>query len=247
MSIQVKYLANTAFLIKSKDHALLIDAFYDSGLPMFSNLPPEVHEKILREEGEYAGIDLVLVTHRHRDHGVARLLAEYGKHDVTFLVPEDMMNRRLEQNGRFIAIPPAGGEIWNQKGLVIQAVPTEHDGDVLDIPVLHFSYLLEFPPEGKRLLFLGDSRTDWGVFGPALAGRKIDLMALNFVEINQEKGRDFIRKVDAGSTLLCHLPLPEDDHTHMAKLAQRNLRRQGEGFVSCHVCDETGFTVELCE
>ncbi len=249
MAINIKYLANTAFLIKNAKHSMLIDSFYQIYDLPYSDIPEDVYKEILEKKGDFSDIDIVLVTHYHQDHCTKARLSEYENRNAVLILPQDTSGGSEDDVfEKHIAVPENGGRLMEDESIAITAIPTRHDGDDKIGDTVHFSYFAEFITEGINILFLGDADTDdetMDAVSGAVNGKKIDCLVLNFVKINQEKGRRFIKAIDAKMTLLCHLPLPEDDRYHMAKLAKRNLARLGPEFDTCVMCDESGMSFEI--
>ena len=71
MQEQVKatFLVNAAVLLEFRGTKLLIDGIYDENGHCFSNLSERQWEKLKAGEGEFAGIEYLLFTHEHGDHG----------------------------------------------------------------------------------------------------------------------------------------------------------------------------------
>ena len=84
-SLTVEYLANEGVLISSGSSSVLIDGLFGDGLPGYATVPPAVRDSLERALGRFGDIDLVLVTHVHRDHfsapavAVALMVYAFGK------------------------------------------------------------------------------------------------------------------------------------------------------------------------
>ena len=67
--IEIAYIANEGFLIRSGGKALLVDALFRDATIDYCDVPSqELLESMVASEGLFRDIDLVLVTHAHRDH-----------------------------------------------------------------------------------------------------------------------------------------------------------------------------------
>jgi len=72
------YVANMGVLVSSGDSKVLIDALFDYPNNRFSRVPaPETLESIMKGEPPFDGVDLVLATHKDRDHFNGALAARY--------------------------------------------------------------------------------------------------------------------------------------------------------------------------
>lgn len=68
--IAVTYVANMGVLVEGGECRVLIDALFRDGVPGYDYASPSVESRRLMERAQppFAGIDLVLITHRHLDH-----------------------------------------------------------------------------------------------------------------------------------------------------------------------------------
>lgn len=245
-NVSIEYLANAGFLIRGGHHKILLDAIYSQRFLPFSAMRPEVLQAILRGEGDFADVDLVLVTHRHPDHCSPQDVLNLENPDVTLIVPPDAYPEGTAQPKQTLISPRGDGVLWEDETLRITGVHTEHDrdGDIAEKRI-HYSYLLEFKQEDACILVMGDAATKPRLFETWLEGKRPSAVIINFVEINQDKGREFLREVDPDLAILCHLPLPEDDQFHMAKLARRSLDKYQAELPPCILCSEPNTKIEL--
>ena len=245
-TIRILYLANTGFFITAQKHRILLDAVFTRRHYPFSAMPKNVLEKILTRTGHFSDVTMLIVTHRHEDHCDGDALLRYSGDGTPVILPLDVYEAGMpETKLRLMPNPVHGGKVFEDDTLRVTAIPTRHDGPQDVLPGEHFSYLLEFLPEHVNLLALGDAETTYEQFSPYLDGKRIDLMTANFVEINQDRGRTFLNRIHPILTLLCHLPLPEDDQYRMAKLAGRNLDRLKDALPDCLLCDMPGIAAEV--
>ncbi|MBO5522010.1 MAG: MBL fold metallo-hydrolase [Eubacterium sp.] len=243
--IKITYLANAGFLITGGGHGVLVDAVFTRAFDPFSAMPPHILEEIGNREGIFRDADLLLVTHRHVDHCDPRHLPQAGGGKMTFLLPGEICDLMPETDQPVIRIE-RDGVIYRDDGLVITAIQTPHDRAAYYAPVMHVSYLLEYGgATGRRILVMGDAETQPGMFAPWLQGGHVDAVLVNFVEINQKKGRAFLRELNPGTAVLCHLPLPEDDRYHMIRLTGRSLSEYGGELPPCLLCDACGVSLTI--
>lgn len=72
------FVANMGVLISSGDSKVLIDGLFDYPNPRFYRVPaPGTLESIMKGEPPFDGVDLVLATHKDRDHFSGALTARY--------------------------------------------------------------------------------------------------------------------------------------------------------------------------
>lgn len=75
--LQVMYIANEGFMLKSKQHKILIDALFSDGYGYFAHPTNEVTNSILHGTAPFDSIDLCFLTHYHKDHSDSKLMKEY--------------------------------------------------------------------------------------------------------------------------------------------------------------------------
>lgn len=240
----LEHLANDAFLISTERHKILLDSFFSKRVLPFSAMPADVMNDILEGTGKFTDVDMILATHCHADHCNAEDLLKCRLNAV-IIVPEDAFSGFAERPSQKMICVGNTGVVWDDSDIKITAVKTDHDGSRTVSPKMHFSYILEFKPEEKCLLIMGDAETRPGMFDEWLDGRNVNCLIINFVEAYQEKGRNFMNSINPERALLCHLPLPEDDNTHMGKLAKRNAEKRREELPPVTVCFEPGTIIEL--
>lgn len=243
--VTVEHLANAAFLICGGRHTILVDAVFSRRFLPFSAMPPALLESILRAQGAFADVDLFLFTHCHPDHCDPDDVLRLQKSDTRLILPADAYLDR-PQRPRQDTIPLDGsGAVWEDDTLRVTAVETEHDRKDDVSRQMHFSYLLDFKEEDVCILVMGDAATAPGLFEKWLCGRHLCAATVNFVEINQIKGRAFLREISPEFALLCHLPLPEDDTYHMGRLTHKNIDKYRDELPPCVICYEPRTKLEL--
>ncbi len=79
--LQITYIANEGFLLKSSTTKVLIDALYTNGYGLFSVPSKEITDAIIDAKAPFDSINLYLLTHYHKDHCDPVLINEYlSKH-----------------------------------------------------------------------------------------------------------------------------------------------------------------------
>ena len=76
-NLEITYIANEGFLLTSSTHKILIDGLFSEGYGAFSVPPKEVTDKIMNSEAPFDNINLLLLTHYHKDHCDPVLINNY--------------------------------------------------------------------------------------------------------------------------------------------------------------------------
>ena len=75
--VKVTYIANEGFLLASEESAVLIDALHRGEIEMYAKPSDDVLHDLENAQGDFAGADLILVSHYHRDHFKAESVANH--------------------------------------------------------------------------------------------------------------------------------------------------------------------------
>jgi len=150
-TVRLTYIANEGFLIEVDNKKVLIDALFGEEPSSFCDNPTQkALEDMLKGKGEFEDIDLVAVTHKHRDHFYAPFVAGH-----------------LNANpaGRFISCGQSVDLLKSEEGYrkfsdrVIEITPDSlmyKDTIINEIGVrvyrlAHGPYLVEDPETGKSI------------------------------------------------------------------------------------------------
>jgi len=76
-NLQITYIANEGFLLASSSQKVLIDALFTEGYGAFAVPPKEVTNDILEAKAPFDSINLLLLTHYHKDHCDPVLINKY--------------------------------------------------------------------------------------------------------------------------------------------------------------------------
>ena len=104
--VEVIAIANEGFLVSSGRHAVLMDALFRATAPypeFFQEGPSEdLLQRMFAGDGEFAHVDLALVSHVHRDHFDAETARTFlQQHPETMLVGSDGVAAELAGHGGF--------------------------------------------------------------------------------------------------------------------------------------------------
>lgn len=187
--VEITYLANEGFLIRSAEHAVLIDALSGDGIGGYPAVPREVRKSMERGEPPFERVDLVLATHHHGDHFDAAAVADFlERHPEALFVSTDQAVERLSAElpeasparARVRAANPAPGRPARlaHRGLDVQAFALHH-GHGMDPPVRNLGFVVEIG--GLVLLHVGDTEVTPEEFARSgITEREIDVALLSY-------------------------------------------------------------------
>jgi L-ascorbate metabolism protein UlaG (beta-lactamase superfamily) len=79
--LEITSIANEGFLLATPTHKILIDALFTDGYGTFAVPSKELIDKIMNWEAPFDRVDLLMLTHYHKDHCDPILINKYlGKH-----------------------------------------------------------------------------------------------------------------------------------------------------------------------
>lgn len=179
LELELVYLANEGFLVRSGETSLVLDAFVIEPYGGYAALPPELWKRMLAGEPPFAGLDLALTSHVHRDHFQAAAAAEFlrARPEVAFLSSDQVVEDLLETLGesqpgagspaeedlaRDLArgleafLPQPGQRLTEERrGVTLELVRLPHAGGARNAAVQNLGHILVVG--GVRLLHVGDA------------------------------------------------------------------------------------------
>jgi L-ascorbate metabolism protein UlaG (beta-lactamase superfamily) len=145
------YIANEGFIIEVGDKKIIVDGLFDKILGSWCDSPSDTMLKLIKKaQAPFDNIDLIAITHNHRDHFNEAIVSEYmlSNKKAKIICPKQVQNS-LSQNenydlfiDRIISITP---EILQDSNIIIQGIPVR-------VMRLEHSHYMEDNPEtgGKR-------------------------------------------------------------------------------------------------
>ena len=242
--IILEYLVNDAYFILSGKHRILLDSFFSKRVMPFSAMPANLLKEMNEGSGRFSGTDLILATHCHKDHCDEDDLLKC-RQNASVIIPEDAFSGYTKRPSMDMISIGESGVVREDDEIMITAVKTEHAESNIAAARLHFSYIIHFKKPDKYLVIMGDAEAVPGMFADWLKGVKVDAVIINFVNINLKNGRAFLQDLAPEKAIFCHLPLPEDDKTHIGTLAIRNAQRRENELPPYIICYEPGTVIEL--
>ncbi len=190
--LTLTYLDNDGFLLASGGRQVLVDALFDTSFGAYAVPSAELVGKMTTGGPPFGRIDLFLVTHDHRDHFYAPLVADFLRHhpETRLAAPKSVCDLLRKE-----APAPAGIEEFDLAlggsvereigGIKVRAYRTRHARDVDGTRAVNFAYLVELG--SMKCLHIGDGPVEFNLplyesFG--LEKERIDLVFLSSFELS---------------------------------------------------------------
>jgi len=223
-SLHVTYIANEGFLLDDGHQAVAVDAFFTHGLNTFDAPPPAVLAQMRTATGPFARLRYMLVTHTHRDHFDAALVAAHMAANplCQLILPHQGVAALQKQPGyaawasRVTAIGGKFGDVESPiaaSSLGLTAMMLKHgpymkEGINKHADVQNCAYLLQLG--GKTILHLGDATVDWNrhLFPvEPLKERPVDLLFLQYYDIAEASAQWIQSQIQPDQVIGMHLRL----------------------------------------
>jgi L-ascorbate metabolism protein UlaG (beta-lactamase superfamily) len=208
--LTVEYLANEGVLISHGETQILVDALFGDGLPEYPTAPTAVRDSLERALGRFGVIDIVLVSHVHRDHFNAQSLARHLRANPGARVAGSTQVRdslRLlaswSDSGRTTAIRPDPSRPYTFRigDLTLEAHGIPHPPSRNE-PVEHLVWVISIG--GVRVMHAGDSSPTMAEL-EAAAGTGVDLFLAPSWILGGARGAERIAATRASQVAAIHL------------------------------------------
>jgi L-ascorbate metabolism protein UlaG (beta-lactamase superfamily) len=221
LGVDVTFLANEGFLLKSGRYKILIDSFLREPTDIYAGLPSELHKDLANAKPPFDGLTIVLVSHNHLDHVQMRSLEKYLEHNpqAQLMTSPDVL-RALKESARdfetiqrrLTPIPTVQGTMNKilQEEMSIEFFQLRHGGKA-NGEVLNLAHLITLG--GVKLLHVGDAEPTLENFSRySLAKRGIDVVFLPYWFFGSPEGVQVIREeIKPRVVVACHVPPTEWD------------------------------------
>jgi L-ascorbate metabolism protein UlaG (beta-lactamase superfamily) len=217
--VEVRFLANAGFLLRTSDVGVLIDAFVAEPRSPYGDVPTEVLREMINGGAPFHGVRLALVSHRHEDHfqaDVARLFLD--RHPQASLVSSPQViealraqTGQLPENAHLVWPDSTDTRTWNEaSGIRVDFLRLPHESarhaDVQNL--VHVVTL-----GGRRILHLGDATMQSDAYAPyADQLQDIDVALIPYWFFDDEEGRKTIATwLQARLQIAMHVPAGEEE------------------------------------
>lgn len=201
--LQITYIANEGFLLASGEQKALIDALQRGGIDRYASPTGATLEELEGARGSFAGVNLILVSHHHRDHFHAASVARHLENNpLAQLISSpqvvDAVRNQLASAGavatRINGTYPEGTRrtIHTVGGIRLEIFRLRHEHR-RNYGVQNLGQI--FVVGGKKILHVGDAEMTAENFAPLrLPEEAIDLAFLPYWYLISEKGREIVRR-----------------------------------------------------
>lgn len=221
--LHVTLIANAGLLLEYQGTVLMLDGIYGREGHPFSNLRPEVWQRMLTGDVPFNKVDYLLFTHAHPDHFSPEMTMEYLKHRKVkgMFVPQtaSVFSSGLAAYLRehhtpcvLLSSQTDHAAYRVEPGITVQAFQTKHLDKKFE-HVEHFCYLIRFGE--KNVLFTADvdyTTEDFHAI-ESIPLRAVFVNPLFFSELR--RGRFFHGRLHAKSVCIYHVPFSGDDSMRM--------------------------------
>lgn len=216
VGVEVTFLANEGFQLRSGQYSILIDAFLRQPVGIFGALPEETHKRLVNALPPYGGLSIVLVSHTHGDHVQPRSLAKFMQRNrqAELLCSEEVADflqqgaKEFETLGKRIKrVPLTKGSMktLEGEGLSVSFFELPHFNAENDA-VLNVGHLIRLG--GLKILHLGDAAPTAETFAAYdLAALEIDLAIVPYWFFGSQEGvRVLLEKLRPRQVIMAHIP-----------------------------------------
>lgn len=223
--VEIIYIANAGLLIKGLEKKILIDGIHSFKPYGFSPVPDRVLDEIINGQGVYKDIDYILFTHFHKDHFNEKKLMAYCMINSPRLIVAPKNSEKLESlktNKYYLDSKLWEETVIEEDGEIkLMAYKTIHDGKEY-INAEHYIYLINI--SNINILVMADTDFRYPELETMLSNKKINILIVNFLFLNNRKGRELIKKINPEELFIYHLPFENDDIFDYLKTAKRDLQ-----------------------
>lgn len=219
--ITITRVANAGVILSDGDARVMIDGMVVEPYAVYGGLPDSAAADFARASGDFSGIDLALVSHRHHEHNqpeyACRFLQNspgtqfYSSEQVIGLVRE-FCRELTTGSGRVHRIEPPYGQphVIVREDIRVTVFPLSH-GRHKYARIQNYGHLVEMG--GLRVLHVGDAAMDPADFEQAgLADIDIDVALIPWMFFQPGVGADLIaRYMDAPLKIAVHVAPGELD------------------------------------
>jgi len=218
--VEITYLANEGFLIRSGRFKVLIDAFVGDSHSGYEALPPDMLAKLVNAQPPFEGSSIVILTsHAHKDHFQVEYAEQFmlNSPGPAFISSRQVINTMAKNAKNFkkikalcspMPVKPGESQKIPRKQVTLTFMNLPHGGEQ-NAKVTNYGHLIRMGD--LRILHIGDADAREEIFAPFnLAKKKIDIAFVPYWYFTSEEGLKIIDEhFNATYLIACHFPMSE--------------------------------------
>jgi len=218
----ITYVGNQGILIENGDMKVLIDGLHREYKPAYQHLSDNQLEDAVKGKPPFDNIDVILVSHIHRDHFHAETVGKYlQQNDGTVLIGSSQMADSLKEqfvdyskiSSRVRSVTPSPGsrEPISAGGIEIEVMGLRHTNSRFDW-VENLGFLVKLGDE--RILHVGDASMSPEQFSMLeISTSDVDIACLPFWFFIYGSGQQVIRdEIQPARLIALHIDPRESDN-----------------------------------
>lgn len=218
-AVSVCVLGNEAVRVSSENKRILIDGLYREGYPEDVVLAADLRQRIETAEGEFDRLDLVLVTHSHKDHfNAAAVIRHFANNPQARLISTPEVVAAVASEipvARRHSVPQGVEPVAIRAGGIDVLVFNLNHGAGNETQNLGFVFALD----GKTIFHLGDTMADRDDLEAAgMADHPVDVALVPFwYYLSEENAKELDGILKAEIVIPIHMPRPGADKQYLTR------------------------------
>ena len=203
--LQVVYLANAGFLLRTGNFSIVIDGFMKDSFEGHEALPKNAARKLQSGEKPFNGFVFGLVSHMRPDHFQPRVVERFlrnnpqaammsGPQVINRLVQGAKDFKSIQKQARAIGTKPGELKMLNLGRTRVEFMQLPHNQEAGNVEMQNYGHLIHVA--GLRVLHVGDAAPDLKTFQDlGLAQKDIDVAFVPYWFFSVESGLQILDEV----------------------------------------------------
>ncbi len=222
---KINYTSCMGTLINYYDKNILIDCINSPNILPYQSVKKETLVNIIKKNQPFSKIDIMLVTHEHKEHFQPDLTCQIltACPESTLIAPKEVINQ-LRQSKYFkkrfimqiisVDLDLNKSIEFTLKGITIRAAHIMHDEPEKHPNIQNVAFLLNMGEH--RILHVGDATPDFSHFEESgIAGAGVSCAIVPYKYLITEKGIDTLVNLSPRYMVATHFPIKEYDNARI--------------------------------